>query len=88
MNMEYIGDIQESVNIRCIQRRESVTAIFSQISCLQQNFSKNHFPISCQLCTTHVKETNKIIKESENIDNSVIWNILKYLKQKYYLKKK
>ena len=25
MNMEYIGDRQESNNIRCIQRRESVT---------------------------------------------------------------
>ena len=25
MNMKYIGDHQESVNIRCIQRRESVT---------------------------------------------------------------
>ena len=25
MNMEYIGDIQESVNICCMQRRESVT---------------------------------------------------------------
>ena len=88
MNMEYIGDLQESVNIRCIQRRESVTATFSQISCLQQNFSENHFPISCQLCMTHVKETNKIMKESDNIDNSVIQNKLKYLKQKYYLKKK
>ena len=48
------------------------TATFSQMSCLQQNFSENHFPISCQLCMTHIKETNKMMKESENNDNSVV----------------
>ena len=48
------------------------TATFSQISCLQQNFSENHFPIGCQLCMTHIKETNKMMKESENNDNSVV----------------
>ena len=34
-------------------------AIFSQISCLQQNFSENHFPIGYRLCMTHIKETKK-----------------------------
>ena len=48
------------------------TATFSQISYLQQNFSENHFPIGCQLCMTHIKETNKMMKESENNDNSVV----------------
>ena len=48
------------------------TGTFSQISCLQQNFSENHFPIGCQLCMTHIKETNKMMKESENNDNSVV----------------
>ena len=48
------------------------TATFSQISCLQQNFSENHFPISCQLCMTHIKETNKMMKVSEDNDNSMV----------------
>ena len=48
------------------------TATFSQISCLQQNFSENHFPIGCQLCITHINETNKMIKVSEGNDNSMV----------------
>ena len=44
------------------------TATFSQISCLQQNFSENHFPISCQLCMTYINGTNKMMKDSENND--------------------
>ena len=48
------------------------TATFSQISCLQQNFSEDHFPISCQLCMTYINGTNKMMKESENNDYSVV----------------
>ena len=48
------------------------TATLSQISCLQQNFSENHFPISCQLCMAHIKETNKMMKVSEDNDNSMV----------------
>ena len=47
-------------------------ATFSQISCLQQKFSESHLPIGCQSCMTHIKETNKMMKESENINNSVV----------------
>ena len=48
------------------------TATFSQISCLQQNFPENHFPIGCQLCMTHIKETNKMMKVREDNDNSMV----------------
>ena len=48
------------------------TATYSQISCLQQNFCENHFPIGCQLWMTHINKTNKLMKESEDIDSSVV----------------
>ena len=60
-----------SKNGKCNTR----TATFSQISCLQKTFSENHFPIDCQLCMTHIKETNKMMKVSENTDNSEVSRI-------------
>ena len=73
--MEYIGDHQESVNIRCIQRRESVTLeLLHLVRSLvySKTFSENHFPIGCQLCMTHIKGTNKTMKVSEDNDNSMV----------------
>ena len=74
MNMEYIGDHQESLNIHCIQRNESVTLELLHLAkslVYSKIFLKTIFQLVANY-VLHIKETKKMMKESKNNDNSVV----------------